>query len=141
MKRFSIFHIPVLSFFSKELYIDVGLHWKGVNFLYLLLLLAICWIPTMIGIHVSFLDFIDNEAPAVVEQVPEITITNGEASIKEPQPYYIKDPENGDVLAIIDTTGTIDSLEDPNAICLLTKSRVIYRETKCETRTFGLSEG
>jgi hypothetical protein len=40
-KKYSIFHIPVFSFFSRELYRDVGMHWKGVNFLYLLLLLAI----------------------------------------------------------------------------------------------------
>jgi hypothetical protein len=140
MKKFSIIHIPVLSFFSKELYRDVGLYWKGVNFSYLLLLLAICWIPTMIKIHIGFSDFINNEVPAVVEQVPEITITNGEVSISEPQPYYIKDPQNGDVLAIIDTTGTIKSLEDPNAICLLTKTNIMWRQVEFETRTIDLSE-
>jgi len=140
MKKFSIIHIPVLSFFSKELYRDVGLHWKGVNFSYLLLLLALCWIPTMIKMHVGFSDFINNEVPAVVEQVPEITITNGEVSISEPQPYYIKDPENNDVLAIIDTNGTIKSLEDPNAICLLTKTNIMWRQGEFETRTIDLSK-
>lgn len=140
MKKFSIIHIPVLSFFSKELYRDVGLYWKGVNFSYLLLLLALCWIPTMIKMHIGFSDFVDNEAPKVVEQVPEITITDGQVSISEPQPYYIKDPENGDVLAIIDTTGTIKSLEDPNAICLLTKTNIMWRQGEFETRTIDLSE-
>ncbi len=117
----------------------MGLYWKGVGFAYLLLLLGICWIPTMMKIHVSFSDFIDNEAPAVVKQVPEITITNGEVSVNKPQPYYIKAPETSEVLAIIDTTGTINSLEDPNAICLVTKTRVIWRQSKFETRTFELS--
>ncbi len=140
MKKFSIIHVPLLSFFSKELYIDVGLNWKGVGFAYLLLLLILCWIPTMIKIHVGVSDFIDNEAPGFVEQVPEITIIDGEASIKEPQPYYITVPEGNDVLAIIDTTGTIYSLEDANTICLLTKSNFIWRQGEFETRTFDLSE-
>ncbi len=140
MKKFSIIHIPVLSFFSKDLYIDVGLYWKGVGFAYLLLLLAICWIPTMIKIHIGFSDFINNDAPTVVEQVPEITITDGQVSIEEPEPYYIKDPDSGDVLAIIDTTGTIKSLEDANAICLLTKTNIMWRQGEFEIRTIDLSK-
>ena len=140
MKKYSIIHIPVLSFFSKELYRDVGLYWKGANFLYLFLLLAICWIPTMIEIHVGFTDFVNNEAPTVIEQLPEITITNGEVSISEPQPYYIKDPQNGDVLAIIDTTETIESLEDSNALCLLTKTKIMWQKSEVETQMFDLSK-
>lgn len=142
MKKFSIIHIPVLSFFSKELYRDVALNWKGVGAAlgYLLLLLAVCWIPTMVEVHIDFADFVDNEAPKVVEQVPEITITDGQVSIEEPQPYYIKDPDSGDVLAIIDTTATITSLEDPNAMCLLTKTNIMWRESEFEIRTIDLSE-
>ncbi|MHC4394788.1 MAG: DUF1189 family protein [Planctomycetota bacterium] len=140
MKKFSIIHVPFLSFFSKELYIDVGLNWKGTGFAYLLLLLGLCWIPTIIKIYVSASDFVDNEAPALVEQVPEITIVDGEVSIKEPQPYYITSPDSNDVLVIIDTTGTINSLEETDALCLLTKTSVIYRQSKFETRTVKLSE-
>lgn len=140
MKKYSIIHIPVLSFFSKKLYRDVGLHWKGVNFLYLLLLLAICWIPAMIKIHVGFTGFVEDYAPGIVEQLPEITIDNGEASISEPQPYYIKDPESGNVLAIIDTTGQIESLEGTDAFCLLTRDKVITKKSNVENRTYNLSQ-
>ena len=139
MKKFSIIHIPALSFFSKELYRDVGLNWKGVNFSYLLLLLAICWIPTMIKIHVGFSNFVNNETPAIVNQVPEITITDGQVSIKETQPYYIKDPDSDEPLAIIDTTGQIESLEGTNAFCLLTGNKVIIKEGEFENRTYDLS--
>jgi len=139
MKKFSIIHIPVLSFFSKELYIDVGQNWKGVNFSYLLLLLAICWIPTMIKIHVGFSNFVNNETPAIVNQVPEITITDGQVSIKETQPYYIKDPDSDEPLAIIDTTGQIESLEGTDAFCLLTGNKVIIKEGEFENRTYDLS--
>ncbi|UCF00209.1 MAG: DUF1189 family protein [Planctomycetota bacterium] len=140
MKKFSIIHIPLLSFFSKDLYQDVGLYWKGLNFTYLLLLLAVCLIPTMIKAHIAFSNFIDNDAPKVVEQVPEITITDGEVSIKEPQPYYITNPENGHILAILDTTDTINSLEDTDALCLVTKNSVIYRKDKFQTQTIDLTK-
>jgi hypothetical protein len=139
MKKYSIFHIPVLSFFSKELYRDVGLNWKGVNFLYLFLLLAVCLAPTTIKIYIGFTNFVDNEAPAFVEQVPEITINDGKVSINETQPYYIKDPDSGKVLVVIDTTGQITSLKDTDALCLLTEDKIITRKSKSENRTYDLS--
>ncbi len=140
MRRYSIFHVPALSFFSKELYIDVGLYWKGVNFLYLLLLLAICWIPAMIEVHLGFTDFVNNEAPAFVNQVPEITITDGQVSVQEIQPYYIKDPDSNEPLVIIDTTGQIESLEDSNARCLLTKTKIMWQKSEVETQVVNLSK-
>ncbi len=141
MKRYSIIHALALSFFSKDFYQDVAANWKtGLCFAYLLLLLAICWIPAMIKINVFFSDFVENEAPVMVNQVPEITITDGQASIAEPQPYYIKDPDNNDNLAIIDTTGTITSLEDANAFLLLTETQLIMRKNEFQTQTFDLKE-
>ena len=140
MKQFSIIHIPVLSFYSKALYRDVGLYWKGVGFAYLLLLLAICWVPTMIEMHTGFSHFVDNDAPPVVEQVPKIMIVDGQVSIAEPQPYYIKAPENDEILAIIDTTGSIDSLENTDALCLVTKTKLIIRKNEFQTQTFELTE-
>lgn len=139
MRRYSIFHVPALSFFSKELYIDVGQNWKGVNFLYLLLLLAVCLIPAMINLHRGISNFVNNEAPAIVNQVPEITITDGQVSIKETQPYYIKDPDSDEPLAIIDTTGEIESLEETDAFFLLTGNKVIIKESKFESRAYDLS--
>ena len=140
MKKFSIIHIPVLSFFSKDLYRDVGLNWNRICFGYLLLLLAVCWIPAMVRINTGFAGFVKNDAPLVVDQVPEITITDGQVSIKEPQPYYIKIPDTNDILAVIDTTGTINSLEDANSLCLLTKTDFMWRQGTFETRNLDLSQ-
>ncbi len=140
MKRFSILHIPLLSFFSKELYRDVGLNWKGVGFAYLLLLLAICSVPRMFKLQRGLLSFIDKDVPPLIEQVPRITITNGELSIEESQPYYIKDPDSNDVLVIIDTTGEIQSLDDTNALALVTKTKVVYRKSEVETQMFDLAQ-
>ncbi len=139
MRRYSVFHVPALSFFSKKLYIDVSQNWKGVNFLYLLLLLAVCLILTMINLHRGISNFVNNEVSAIVNQVPEITITDGQVSIKETQPYYIKDPETNKPLAIIDTTGQIQSLKDTDALFLLTDNKVIIKKSKFENRTYELS--
>lgn len=140
MRKHSTVQVPILSFFSKSLYQDVGLEWKGVNFCYLLVLLTVCWIPTMFIVHKGVCDFVDNESPAFVEQVPEITITDGEVSIEEAQPYYIKDPDSGDALVVIDTTGGTETLEDANAVCLLTKSKVMWRKSEVEVQTYDLKQ-
>ncbi|MHC4111217.1 MAG: DUF1189 family protein [Planctomycetota bacterium] len=139
MKKFSIIHLPVLSFFSKDLYRDVGLSWKGICFGYLLLLLAICWIPSMVRIHQGFAGFVKNDAPSVVDQVPEITITDGQVSIDEPQPYFLRIPDNNQIIAVIDTTGTIESPADANAFFLLTNNSIITH-SDFETRTIDLSQ-
>ena len=139
MKMYSIIHVPALSFFSKKLYIDVGQNWKGMNLLYLFLLLAVCTLFSMINFHRKIANFVINEAPAMVNQVPEITITNGQVSIKERQPYYIKDPDSGETFAIIDTTGQIKSLEGTEAMFLLTSNKVIAKKSQFENRTYDLS--
>ncbi len=140
MRKYSILHIPVMSFFSKDLYRDVGLNWRGICFGYLLLLLAVCWIPVMVKIHLGLSEFVKEEAPKVITQVPTLTIKNGIASIDEPQPYYIMVPDSNDVFAIIDTTGTVTSLADSNALMLITKTEAIFKENEAQTRTFSFAD-
>ncbi|MHC4692968.1 MAG: DUF1189 domain-containing protein [Planctomycetota bacterium] len=140
MKKYSIIHLPVLSFFSKDMYRDVGLNWKGTCFGYLFLFLVICWIPIMVKIHTGFSTFVQNDAPPVIDQIPEITITDGQVSIEESQPYFIRIPDNNDVIAVIDTTGTIESPDDANAFFLLTNNSMIIRKSDIETQTIDLSQ-
>jgi len=139
LKRYSFFHIPVLSFFSKSFYVDIGRNWKGLNFFYLLLLLAICWIPIMFVMQQGLNDFVENETPVYIEQVPEITFKDGKVSIKEPEPYYIKDPDSGKAMVIIDTTGEIKSLDDTEAFVLLTEDKVMSIKSEFESNTYDLS--
>jgi hypothetical protein len=139
MKRYSIVHPFVLSFFSKRLFQDVARNWRGAGFLYLLLLLAICWIPNTIKAIMSFSHFAAEEAPRFLDQVPNITITNGEVSISEPMPYTIKDPDSGAVIAILDTTGAMPDLEGSEAHVLLTKTKLIFKKNAAETRVYDLS--
>jgi hypothetical protein len=139
MKRFSIVHPFVFSFFSRDLYRDFARNRSGAGFLYLLLLLAICWIPDTIKTAASFSHFTATVAPGFINQVPNITITDGEVSISEPMPYSIKDPDSGAVIAILDTTGAITELEDSGTPVLLTKTKLIFRKSASETRVYDLS--
>ena len=140
MKRYSIYHIPVMSFFSKNLYRDVASQWNGTCFVYLLLLLIICWIAPISKLNAGLGSFIENDAPGIISQVPVITIAGGTASIDEAQPYYIKDPKTGKILFIIDTTGKITSLAETEAAALLTKTEGIVRKSAVETRAISLAQ-
>lgn len=138
MKKYSIFHIPVFSFFSTALYRDVCHNWKGTCLFYLLLLLTLCWIPFTVKLHLSLSNFVLNEAPKVVSKLPKMTITKGELSVDAPQPYKITDPSTEKVIAIIDTTGKTVGLDDDDVIFLVKKNEVIVRKSKFEKRTFDL---
>ena len=140
MKQYGMFHAPYMSFFSQSFYRDVDMHWKGTGFAYLLLLLTICWIPGIVQLHHSVGDYVENDAPALIEQLPTITIVKGEASVDVAQPYEITDPDSGKVIAVIDTTGKTVSLEGTDARVLLTKTEVIYKKSAIETRSFSLKE-
>jgi len=139
MKRFSALHVPLLSFFSKSLYQDVAWNWKGTCLLYLLVLLAVCWVPLMVKFQATLSRFVTREAPPIVEQIPPITIRDGEVSVDVEQPYTIKDPKTGGPAAIIDTTGSITSLEGQEARVLLTKTRLIIAERRGKTTIHDLS--
>ena len=139
MKRYSIFHPLVLSFFSKSLYRDVGKHWRGTGLLYLLVVLALVWIPTIIKGHLEMSKWVDGDSKEITKQIPAITITKGRVSTDVTTPYFIKDPKTGSDIAVIDTTGEHETLENTDAKLLLTKSKVIVSKNEMETQTYDLS--
>jgi len=140
MKRYSIFHVPVLSFFSRSLYYDVCHRWKGTGFGYLFLLLAVCWIVPIVKLHERLSAFVENEAPKVVSQIPVVTIAGGRLSIDEPQPYYIYGPDMREKLVVIDATGAVTSLEDADTVVLITETGATFKKSDLETRTISFRE-
>ena len=128
-----------MSFFSKSLYRDVARNWRGLCFTYLVSLLALCSIPVVMKVQKEFSDFLNREAPQYIKQIPTITISKGKVSIDKPEPFFIRDEKTGAVWAIIDTTGSINSLSDPKTLLLLTRTALIVRKNDKETRTFDLS--
>lgn len=139
MKRYSIFHPLVLSFFSKSLYRDVGQYWRGTGLAYLLLVLALFWIPTVVKMQSGLEKFVNHDSKKFTEQLPAITISHGKVSTDVTTPYFIKDPDDGTVFMIIDTTGEYQTLDNTPAQALLTKSKFIMRQSKSETRVYDLA--
>ncbi|MCE5194634.1 MAG: DUF1189 domain-containing protein [Nitrospiraceae bacterium] len=140
MRKYSTINALYMSFFSKSLYKDVGADWKGISFVYLLLLLVLISIPMMFQLQSSLNTFIDNEVPKLIKQVPEIKITDGIVTTDVSMPYTINDTETDRPLIVIDTTGKINSIEDANAQALLTKNKLLIRKSKIETRTIELTD-
>jgi len=140
MKKYSMLQPLYLSFYSRDLYQDVRKNWKGTGFLYLLLLLAITWAPVMVKVHQGISKVIQQEAPKYIEQAPKITIARGAVSIDQPVPYTISNPDTRAPLVVIDTSGTITSLEQTTAPVLLSKSKLMYHKNRTETRVYDLSK-
>lgn len=130
----------VLSFFSAGLYRDVARNWRGIGLLYLLLLFAITWLPPVIRGHVGFRKFVRDDAPQVLGQIPSVTIKDGVVSIKEPEPYIIRDPKTGRAVLYVDTTGAFDREKDAReAAVLLSRSTVEVRQPN-KTEVHDLSQ-
>ncbi|MHC4562720.1 MAG: DUF1189 family protein [Planctomycetota bacterium] len=145
MKKYRILHPLILSFFSRSLYRDVGRNWKGIGGLYLLLLSALLWIPTTVKVHVWVQDFLSEDGQEIIEQIPPVTITDGKVTTPVEQPYVIviptddetKEPE---LLAVIDTTGVISSLDDTPARMLLTSTHLHVQENEYQTKSHDLRQ-
>jgi hypothetical protein len=139
MRRYNLFEPLVLALYAQSLYEDVGKHWKGLAFSYLLILEALCWIPSMVQMQVGLSDFVQKDAQAIISQIPKITIKDGEVTTDVATPYFINDPKSAAPIAIIDLTGKYTSLKNTKAKILLTKTQVIAEQSKNETRIYDLS--
>lgn len=138
MRRFSAARAIYLSFFSQDLYRDVAREWRGAGLAYLLLVTVLAALPFLVGIQVGMSRFVRNEAPAVLRQIPAISIRLGRVSTRVPMPYRIR-ARSGEVVGIIDTTGQTPSLDSTRAVLLLTSNRLIVRRPGVETRMYDLS--
>lgn len=116
------------SFYSRELYREVNEKWDASVFGYLFLLLTIAWACMMVNIQGVLQRGYESFSQHIVTQLPEVSIKNGVATTKENRPYFIKDPDNKEIIAIIDTSGQYKNLEKSSAEILITKTAFIYRE-------------
>ncbi len=137
-KKYSIIHLPLLSFFSKRLYRDVGQNWKGANLSYLFLLLAICCIPPALSLRKTMIQSLDSNQVKIINQLPDIRIKNGRVEVDQNEPYLIKN--NGKTVAIIDTTGSMNYIADDQVMALLTENKLILRRGENQFNTLDLSQ-
>lgn len=139
MKRYSFLQAYGLSFFSRDLYQDVGRNWKGTGLGYLFCLIALSWIPAIIQANVAFGRFVRDEAPAFFHDFPRIEIKHGVVSTEVQTPYALKD-EHGKTWLMIDLTGKYNSLDEAGSQVLLTKNKLHMRQSNQEVRIYDLSQ-
>jgi hypothetical protein len=137
-KKYSMLHLPLFSFFSKKLYRDVGQNWKGANFAYLFLLLAICWIAPTLHMREQLVQSLDSTQLLLINQLPDIHIKNGRVEMDQKKPLNIT--LAGKTVAIIDTTGSMNYIADQEVMALLTTDKLIIRRGANQFNTLDLSE-
>jgi hypothetical protein len=140
MKHYSILHPLFMSFFSKSLYRDVASNWRGLCLTYLLIVLTLNLIPDMVRLHDRVADFLAEEAPKVVRQVPTITISEGTASVNVPVPYIIQAPWSKLPFAVIDTSDGAAPPADLKATIMLTKAKLTVKGDASEIHAFDFSQ-
>jgi hypothetical protein len=128
MRQYAGVHALFMSFFSPRLYRDVAAHWRGTGFLYLLLLLALSWVPVMVKVQLASRRFAASELPRVSRDFPAIDLRAGRASSPVQQPYTMRDPATGRPLLVLDTSGTITSLDTTRAPFLLTADTLHFHD-------------
>ncbi len=140
MRRYSLIHPLVLSFYSRDLYRDVARHWKGLGLAYLLALLSLCILPGVIIMSALFSTYLNTEAPRIVRQIPPMTLTKGRLSVEAKTPYFIREEGSGKPVAIIDTSGTYRNLDGTPALMLLTSTQLIVKHEGAGAKVFDLAE-
>jgi hypothetical protein len=85
------------------------------------------------------LNSIESSQLSLINQLPDIQITNGRVILDQKQPYYIK-KANGKPVAIIDTTGSMNYIDDEDVMALLTESELIVRRGHNQFNTLDLSQ-
>lgn len=135
-RRYGPLRALAMSFFSAGLYRDAAAHWRAFAFGYLALLLGIVWLATVAVLHHRFGRWVANDGPAIVAQIPPLSVKDGELSAEVEQPYFLEDETTGEVLVVIDTTGTVTTLEQAGARVLLTKTEAIVERNPREIRVY-----
>src|SRR5947209_1368788 len=137
-RRFGMISALFLSFIWPELYRDVGRHWRGIGFLYLVLLGIIAWVPTGIYAQRGYNKFLTNEVPRLVKDTPTVSIKDGVVTA-DPDRYLLRDPQTNQVMAYIDTSGKFDDPAGKDAAMKLSKSALQYKKNAYETQNVDLS--
>lgn len=143
MKKFGLLRAIAMSFYSAELYRDVGRNWKGTGLLYLMVLLAICWVPTAFRVHRGLHEFAA-ETPAFTADLPDISIKDGVMQSRPPGRYEFRDPDPrpGREAALVIIDDSIDDVPSdlaPDTIILTRRELGISRSNRAERRIIELS--
>jgi hypothetical protein len=116
------------SFYSRQLYVDIGKRWNGLGILYLLLAIALCSIPYFFRMTVSLNQSFKEQIAEPLFKIPVFYIQNGEVIFDKPMPYLIENDKKQTV-AIVDTTGKVTGFSEayPYLSILINKDKISFR--------------
>lgn len=137
--RFGVLHpLWLAPVASPALLLDVVRRWKGVGLLYIHLLLAVVWLPLSVKAAVGMHRFVEERAPAAFADFPVIHISQGRVRTEGPEPRTWADPESGQPFLVVDTTGTVTSLEGRDERLLLTAHELLVSQGQIPPRRYDL---
>jgi hypothetical protein len=138
-KQFRFWQAPYVSFFSQPFYRDVAQRWRGLALAYLLVLLAVTWLPNIWVLDRRLQTFRTTTLPPLLAQVPRLEIQNGEVKADVKMPHRIIDPTTQETIIVIDTSATKEDFDRLNTAILITKDNIISNRDNL-TRNFDFSD-
>ncbi|MEM9243640.1 MAG: DUF1189 family protein [Pseudomonadota bacterium] len=113
----------IKAFYSADLYREVARSWRRRSFLFLLVLLAIFWALVVVVKTVQGVAFINR----IADQIPNLTIEQGELKAPRHQPYFIKNPDTGAVILVIDPSDQYKDFPTSSAMLMMDGNQLLYK--------------
>jgi len=104
MRKYKITDAIFLSFYSRNIYSDVYVNWKGLGIAYLLVVIIFFSLGELIKLQKNVTSWVVDKGPGISAQVPEIWINRGIMHHNAENPKIIFDPMTSERLVLIDTT-------------------------------------
>jgi hypothetical protein len=118
--KYSILQAPFFAFFSREFYANVARQGRGSGFLYLFLLLVICYPLSLLSGYLHFVAGLESkDVSELVEKLPDLSVRQGVLTINKASPYRMvfKNVTTGEnTIIVFDTSGKTDSPGDAKAL-------------------------
>lgn len=127
----SFFRIILLSFYSQDLYMSVVGKWKhwGLGFLLRFSILVTFIASLVLFTLIAMVDFNDDSVKEVLNNIPELRISNDNASFVNPEiksPVNIKDANSNNNIIILDLDAKdADKYQNDNVIVFISDRIVL----------------
>lgn len=124
-----------LAFFNFRFYIDVLKRRRGIGAKHLALVLLLFSVPLTAKIVLKFNHYLTHHIIFPFTLMPPIEINQGSVVLDKPMPYLMKNKMDH-VIAIIDTSGQVNSFENdnyPDLSLLITRDSILYRVPSFQT--------
>lgn len=148
MQRLITFLSPLWRiWYSKEFYREIVTTRKGTGLGYCSLALFILLLPSLLLFHNVIKDLRDKksdysvELSQIIDQMPQLRVTNGQIHTDAPQPFTITAPRKNIPFIVIDTESPEASITHPNAVIIVTNRHIILQNGKpSELGRFSVTE-